>query len=250
MYEALEKSPTIRQNRLNLASRQIDLSAARNQLLPQLDFIGTGTLNGLGGDQIFRSGDIFGNSGVSEVQEGGVEQAFRQMFSGDFRNWSVGLQLTVPIRNDQAEAAHAQATVRERQAQTQVQDDELQIRLAVRNAARNVEGGVQQVRAASNAVALAERQYNAEIRRFENGTGSTFQVLSFQRQLTLARQRELNAMINLNVALANLDRNKGTLLEVYGVDVETAGVGGPPLRSRDAAPTAAAASASGSGPGR
>lgn len=239
--EALEKSPLIRQDRLNLESRRIDLRATKNQLLPQLDFIGNGTLSGLGGDQIFRAGDVFGNSGVSEVQTGGVQDAFQQLFSGDFRNWSVGLQLTVPVRNDFAEAQHTQAIIRERQAHTQVESDVVQVRLGVQNAARSVTGGVQQVSTAGSAVLLAERQYNAEVRRFEEGVSSTFQVLNFQGQLTLARQRELNALINLNLALANLDLSKGTLLERYGIDVDDAGRGGPQLQSTRTAPVQPAA---------
>ncbi len=243
--EALEKSPTIRQNRINLASRKIDLRASHNQLLPQLDFIGSATLTGLGGDRIFRSGDIFGNATVSEVQTGGLDDSLQQLFSGDFRTWSVGLQLSFAVRNDQAQAQYAQATIRERQATTQVRDDEVQIRLGVRNAARNVTVGVQQVSAAANAVSLAERQYAAELRRFENGTSNTFTVLNLQRQLTAARQRELLSTITLNVAMANFDLNKGTLLERFNVEVEDAGTGGPPLRARGAAraqvPAAAAA---------
>lgn len=242
--EALEKSPRIRQSRTNLDSRQIDVRASRNQMMPQLDFIGGATLNGLGGDQIFRSGDIFGNGGISEVQTGNLEDAFRQMFSGDFRDWSLGLQVSFPVRNDLAEAQHAQATIRQRQAQDLVRDDEIQIRLGVRNAARNVDGGVQQVAAAQNAVLLAERQYQAELRRFETGTSSTFQVLSLQRQLTGARLRELNALIGLNVALANFELNKGTLLEIFGVEIEDAGTGGSRVRrgvdSATATPTRAA----------
>ena len=235
--EALEKSPAIRQNRINLESRKLDLRASHNQLLPQLDFIGTATLTGLGGDQIFRSGDIFGNAVVSEIQAGGISDSFQQLFSGDFRSWSVGLRLSFPVRNDQAQAQYAQATIRERQATTQVQDDEVQIRLGVRNAARNVTGGAQQVSAAAAAVILAERQYAAELRRFENGAPgtSTFTVLNLQRQLTLARQRELFSTISFNVALANFDLNKGTLLERFNVEVDDAGMGGPPMRARNAA---------------
>ncbi|NKB89952.1 MAG: hypothetical protein GKS06_17195 [Acidobacteria bacterium] len=249
--EALENNPTIRQNRLNLTSRQIDLNASKNGLLPQLDFIANGTLSGLGGDQIFRAGNVFGNSGVAEIQTGGVQDAFQQLFSGDFRNWSVGLQLIVPVRNDFAEAQHAQATIRERQAQTQVESDMVQVRLGVQNAARSVTGGAEQVATAGNAVLLAERQYNAEVRRFEEGVSSTFQVLNFQGQLTFARQRELNALINLNLALANLALSKGTLLDSYGVDVDDAGVGGPRMRATNAAPAQAAVPAdSASGPGQ
>lgn len=233
--EALDKSPDVRQDRINLASRRIDLKAAHNQLMPQLDFIGNVAITGLGGDQIFRGGSIFGSTGIVEVQEGNLGNSFRQLFSGDFRNWTLGLQLSVPVRNDQAKAQHAQASIRERQAVTQVQDREIQIRLAVRNAIRNVEGGTQQVAAAQNALRLAERQYTAELRRFETGTSSTFRVLNFQRQLTLARQRELNAVINLNVAIANFELNKGTLLDLFGIQIDDAGTSGPMRQSRPAA---------------
>lgn len=232
--EALDKSPDVRQDRINLASRRIDLRAAHNQLLPQLDFIGNVAITGLGGDQIFRGGSIFGSTGIVEVQEGNLGNSYRQLFSGDFRNWTLGLQLSVPVRNDQAKAQHAQASIRERQAVTQVQDREIQIRLAVRNAIRNVEGGTQQVAVAQNALRLAERQYTAELRRFETGTSSTFRVLNFQRQLTVARQRELNAVINLNLAIANFELNKGTLLDLFGIQIDDAGTGGPMRQSRPA----------------
>ncbi len=232
--EALQKSPLIGLDRVNLESRKIDLRAARNGVLPQLDLVGSATVNGLGGDQIFRSGSIFGSTGVAEVQEGGLSDSLRQLMSGDFRNWSVGLQVSFPVRNDAARAQHAQALIRETQALTQLQDRQVQIRLAVQQAARNVTGGEQAVSAALNALALAERQYEAELRRFEAGISSTFQVLNFQRQLTLARQRQLLSLIGLNIALANLEFNKGTLLEQLGIEIDDAGTGGPMMRSRSA----------------
>lgn len=225
--EALLKSPDIRQDRINRSSRDLDLAAAQNQLLPQLDFIGNIQLSGLGGDQLFRQGPD-----LLEVQEGALSNSFQQLFSGDFRNWTLGLQLSIPVRNDLARAQFAQATIRQRQAETQVQDRGLQIRLAVRNAIRNIEGGSEQVAAAESALQLAERQYNAELRRFETGTSSTFRVLSFQRQLTIARQRQLNSLINLNLALANFDLSKGTLLDVFGIEVDDAGAGGSMMQSR------------------
>jgi outer membrane protein TolC len=228
--EALRKSPDIRQDRLNLDSRTIDLNAANNQVLPSVDFVGSIQLSGLGGDRIFRDNSIGGS--VVEVQEGGLVDSFQQLASADFRNWSVGLQIQVPVRNDVAKAQRAQATIRERQAHEQVRDRELLIRLLVKNAVRNIEGGRQQVVAAQSAVSLAERQYAGELRRFETGGGSnTFQVLSFQRQLTLARQRQLGSLIGLNQAIATFEQVRGTLLERYGIEIDDAGVGGPMRRA-------------------
>lgn len=230
--EALTKNPQLLQDRINVASRQIDLKAAGNQLLPQVDFIGNVTVNGLGGDQIFRSG-LFGG-GITEIQEGGLTDSFQQLLSGDFRNWTLGVQVSFPVGNDQAKAQYAQASIRERQASLQVMDRELLIRLLVRNAARNVEGGARQSEAAAQALELAERQYTAELRRFQQGFSSTFQVLNFQRLLTITQQSELGAQINLNIALANFHLSKGTLLEWVGVSVDDAGIGGPMQQTRPA----------------
>jgi len=211
--EALEKSPLIQLDRVNVLSRQIDLKASRNGVLPQLDLVGNVNLNGLGGDQIFRSGDIFGSGGVVEIQKGGLSDSFGQLLSGDFRNWSLGLQVSFPVRNDAGRAEHTQASIRETQARTQLEDRQAQVRLAVQQAARNVTGGVQQVNAAENALDFAECQYAAELRRFEAGISSTFQVLNFQRQVAVARLRRLLSLIGLNMSIASLEFSKGTLLQ-------------------------------------
>lgn len=244
--EAMQKSPDIRADRLNLNSRRIDVAAANNQVLPSVDFVGSITLNGLGGDRVFRDAALGGS--VVEVQDGGLTDSFQQLASADFRNWSVGVQVQVPLRNDVAKAQRAQAVIRERQASEQVRDREILIRLLVKNAARNVEGGRQQVVAAQTALELAERQYAGELRLFETGQSSTFQVLAFQRQLTLARQRQLNALIGLNQALATFEQVRGTLLEQYGIEIEEAGMGGP-MRRTSSVPPQGAAAADGSGDG-
>ena len=218
IQEAIANDPVVRQNRLNLESRRIDLHAARNQLLPQVDLIGRIALSGLGGDRIFRT-DIFGG-GISEIQEGGLPESLEQLFSGDFRDWSVGLQVSFPVGNSFARAQHAQASIRERQTAAQISDRELQLRLDVRTGARAIDSGVQQVAAALRARELADRQYAGELRRFEVGTGSNFQVLQFQRLLAQSRRREVQAVISFNVALANFERVKGTLLRSLGVTID------------------------------
>lgn len=241
LAEALARSPSIIQDRINHDSRRIDLSAANNQLLPQVDFIGSMQLSGLGGDQIFRSGVLGSGGGVTEIQEGGIADSFAQLLSGDFRTWSLGLQVSFPVRNDAARAQYAQASIRERQAATQLHDRELQIRLQVRNAARNVAGGDRQVQASQEAMDLAERQYTAELRRFQQGLSNTFQVLNFQRLLTGAQQNQLNSLINLNLALASFHLAKGTLLDWLRVEIDEAGSGGPMRQARAPSPVGSTA---------
>ena len=109
---------------------------------------------------------------------------------------------------------------------TQIADQEQQVRVDVTKAARQVESGVEQVAQAITARELAERQLDAEGRKFAVGTSTNFQVLEFQRQLATSRSSELQAIINFNNAIARLEQVKGTLLSSFGFDISLAGLGG------------------------
>lgn len=225
---ALENDPQIRQERIAADSRRIDLAVARNRLLPRLDLTGSFSLDGLGGDQIIRSGFLGGT--VTEIQKGGYGDAIEQLFSGDFRSWSLGLTVSLPLNDWEAEAQHAQASIRERQARTRIARREQELAVAVRQAVRALETGAESVELARKARELAERQLDAEERKFAAGTTTNFQVLELQRQLSEARSRELRAIIDLAVDRAELDAARGTLLESLGVSIFDAGLGSPAER--------------------
>ena len=223
--EALEHDPQLLQDRINLDTRELNIRVARNQLLPQVNFTGSIRLSGLGGDRLITAGGL-GSGSLIEVQKGGFRDALRNMISGDFRNWSLGLTVSFPLNNWGARAQHAQAVINQQSALAQIADREQQLRVDVMKAARAVETGMQQVRQAQVARELAERQLEAEERKFAVGSTTNFQVLDFQRQLADARSAELRAIINFNNALARLEQAKGTLLESLGVSIAEAGVPG------------------------
>jgi outer membrane protein TolC len=226
IQEALDNDPTLRQRRIELDTRQLNVDVSRNQLLPQVNFSGSIQLSGQGGDLIFRQGGGFGSAGVLEVQQGGFNDAVQAMASGDFRNWSVGLSVQFPLNNWAAKAQYAQATISQQNTLTQIADLEQQIRVEVTKAARQVQSGMQQVSQSRTALTLAERQLDAEQRKFAVGTTTNFQVLEFQRQLADAATAELRSVINFTNSLARLELAKGTLLEALGVNVGMAGVPG------------------------
>ncbi len=221
---ALGNDPRLRQEALRLNSQALNLKVARDALKPQLNFTGSVQLSGTGGDFLIR-GTGFG-SDVSEIQEGGFSDALSTMFSGDFRDWRVGLQLQFPINNWAAKARHAQATISERQIVTTIADREQELRVDVTKAARQVTSGARQVEQARTARELAQRQLDAEERKFAVGTTTNFEVLRFQRDLVNAQTSELEAILNYVNSLADLEQLKGTLLESLGVTFGIAGVPG------------------------
>jgi hypothetical protein len=72
--------------------------------------------------------------------------------SASSRGWRTAVSI------DAARAEHAQASIRETEARTQLQDRHVLVRLAVQQPARYVTGGVQRVNAAENPLDLAESQ--------------------------------------------------------------------------------------------
>jgi outer membrane protein TolC len=222
---ALNNDPALRQEMLRLDSQSLNLKVAADSLKPQLNFTGSLQLSGTGGDFLIR-GSGFGSSEIAEIQEGGFGDALRNMMSGDFRNWSVGLQLRLPINNWAAKAQHAQQLIAEKQIVTRVADREQELRVNVTKAARQVTSGARQVAQARTARELAQRQLDAEQRKFAVGTTTNFEVLRFQRDLVTSQQSELSAILNYVNSLADLEQLKGTLLESLGVTFGIAGVAG------------------------
>jgi len=224
---ALESDPQLRSLRVGARSRALSVRTARNELRPQVNFTGSLTLSGQGGDTLIRGGG-FGSSDILEIQEGGFSDALGNLFSGEFNNWQVGLQVQFPINNWAAKAQHAQAVINERQQLVQIADREQQLRVDITKAVRQVTSGAQQVAQAAVARELAERQLDAEERKFAVGTTTNFEVLTFQRDLANARTSELQSITNYMNSVARLEQAKGTLLASLGMSIGMAGVSGRP----------------------
>ncbi|WP_337288657.1 TolC family protein [Candidatus Methylomirabilis sp.] len=192
IQEALEKRPDYVAAKLTLKNSDLNLRVARNQLLPSLQFQGNVGLNGLK-DSV--GGDL------------------DRLTSGDFTQWSAALVLTYPLGNRSARSAFTQARLGHDQAGTSLLNLKRQIISQVREAVRRIEADVRRVEATKAARALAEEQLRVEQKRLEAGVTTTFNVLSFQRDLAVAQASEIQAITTYNQDLANLEFQKGTILE-------------------------------------
>ncbi len=195
MQEALEKRPEYAAAKLTLQNTDLNLRVARNQLLPSLQFQGSVGLNGL-----------------NEIDKG-LGSDYGRLTSGDFTSWSAGLVLSYPLGNRSARSALIQAKLTDDQARTSLLNLKRQIVSQVREAVRRIDADVRRVEATRRARALAEEQLRVEQKRLEAGVTTTFNVLSFQRDLAAAQASEIQAITTYNQDLANLELQKGTVLE-------------------------------------
>jgi outer membrane protein TolC len=213
---ALQRQPLMQAARIELETRDYNVRFTKNQILPQLDLVGSFALAGIGGDQIIR--DDFGDL-PSGVIPGGFGDAVDTLFGGDYRDWSVGLNVSYPLGTSVAEAQHAQAQVEARQQRARIDSNEILISQEVRRTARAVDTNRKRIDATRVARELAAKRLEAEQKKFEVGMSTSFLIVQAQRDLSQAAANELRALIDYNKAIVAFERARGTILDRANVSV-------------------------------
>jgi len=134
-------------------------------------------------------------------------------------DWRVGLTYGYPLRNRQAKASYAIATLNREKGEIGLQNVEQSVRVDVRIAARNVDSGAKRIAAARANTVLQRKTLEAEQKKFDNGMSTSFEVLRIQTDLSDAQVREIQALLDHAKAVADLERAKGTLLETHGLTI-------------------------------
>ena len=216
VVRAFELRPELRQANLRTTNSRIQHLYLRNQVLPQLDVaLGYGYA-GVGGTQIR---DAVTREPIDPIG-GGYDDAFSQITGLDFPSWSVGLNFGMPIRNI---GARAEAKRAEYEVERQLQSEERlrqNIAVEVRQAARDIERFAKQIVAASAAREAAERNLDAERKRFDNGMTTNFEVLQVQQDLSDAQSREIAAIVSYNQAVSAYHNAVGDLLDYKGIAID------------------------------
>jgi outer membrane protein len=256
---ARENRPEIRQMDLNKEINQLNIDFARNQAKPMINFIASYGSFGLGGTSPLRTATNcamtstitdpatgqpvcasviptlqngafvpvvrttpFTSTQVQPIDErfiGSYGTALGNMFKNDFRVWSVGLQINLPLRNRTAKANLGRALEAERQRDLQNRQLMQLIEVEVRNAVQSVETAKMRIDAATEATRFAKLQLEGVEKKFAAGLEVAYFVLDRQNQLAMAQISELNAKVDYNKALANLRRVMSTTLSENSISL-------------------------------
>ena len=133
--------------------------------------------------------------------------------------YSVGIVFSKPLFNRTRDAQRAIAHLRRNQTTLYKRQLEQQILLELDDAATGVLAAWQRVQSTREARELAEKSLEAEEKKLQIGTSSTFVVLRLQGDLASAEIRELAAVVDYFTALATYESARGTTLEAYGLRV-------------------------------
>ena len=244
MGQALQARPEVEQNHLAITNSKINLKASKNALLPSLSAYATLTNNALAGQ--INSLPVPGGTGAARDPSavdgyfiGGYGTALGQIFRRNFPDYTVGVQMNIPIRNRAAQADVLSSELGLRQQELNQQRLVNQIRVEVLNALISVQQTRARHKAAVKNRVLAEQTFDAEQKKYQLGASTIYQVIQTQRDLTAAQSAEVAALSNYSRARVELERSTGQTLNVNSIDIREAErgvVGRPPAVIPVAAP--------------
>jgi outer membrane protein TolC len=129
----------------------------------------------------------------------------RQLFVNDYPTWAVGFSLSYPLGRSNEEANHARASLEREQSVARLRSSELKVVREVRQAGMQLEQNRQRIETTRLARELSEQRLDAEQKRFEVGMSTNFNVIQAQRDLAVARNNELLAQLDYQIAMINFE---------------------------------------------
>jgi outer membrane protein TolC len=219
--EAVDKRPEMYQAVVDLKNRQVTKKAARNALLPTMDLVGFYGGSGLAGVQnpaVLAQGEPpHGTTGFPDV--------LQRTFNNSSPDYSIGLNLNIPLRNRAAQADQVRSELEYRQAELRIQQLKNQIVIEVRNALFSVKQNRARVIAAQKARDLAQKSFEIEQKKLDLGASTSAQVLVAGRDLAVAESNLVAASTIYEKSRVELDRSVGATLERLNIDMRDAEVG-------------------------
>jgi outer membrane protein TolC len=194
--------------RKQVEADDINLKFFSNQRLPDVNVQFNYTATALGGtlleqlESFPEPGDFVNRPVVSQRS---FASTFGDIFSNDFPTWTLQFLIGYPIGRSTAEADLARTRLQRTQSMTNLRNTEMQVVTAVRDIGRRVLTNFQRVEATKKARDFAEQRLSAEQKKFSVGMSDTFRVLQAQRDLAIARNNLLRAVLDYNLTLNDFD---------------------------------------------
>ncbi len=214
LVESLSRSAELRRQKWVIKQRELELTAAKNLLLPRLDVNGFYRFLGMGQSLLNQNYGPYAANGTDPLNN---TDAYSTMFSGQFQEWQTGAPFLMPlgfrrelstVRNYQLQLA------RER---SRLQDEEMEVSHALVEAVRNVDTNFALSQTNFNRRVASERQVEAVQAAYDAGTVTLDQLLDAQRRRADAESAYYRSIVDYNRSIAQLHYRKGSLLEYNGV---------------------------------
>jgi len=196
---AVNNRQTMKIAKLQLKNSGENLKIAKNNLFPEVNFLGSLGYSGLGGNA--------GNS-------------YDDQFSAQHPSWSLGVEVSFPIFYNEPVATFRRAKYDNRQTELSLKNVKQIVAMDVRKSIRLVETNRKRIDATKESTKLASEQLEAEQEKYKVGQSTTFKVLQFQDDLATALSQEIRTLAEWRVSVAALYKSIGRILEENNILVD------------------------------
>jgi len=206
--EALVRRAELRRQKWIVKRRELELAAARNYLLPQLDAVGLYRWRGLGDT-------LLADSGVPLDR---FDEAYDNLLNGYYQEWQVGMEFAMPLGFRRGHAAVRNAQLHVARERAVLDEQEREVLLGLSNSIAEVERAWTVTQTNYNRRLAAHNHLAAVEAAFESDKSDLDMVLEAQRRTSDADSRYFATLAEYALAIKNVHFEKGSLLdhdEVY-----------------------------------
>jgi outer membrane protein TolC len=204
LLTALRYNPLLEQARLAIEAGAINVRIAENQALPKLDLTASTSFQGLAGQS---------------------HESLEMLNTGEYASYGIALSLEYPLGNRERMAELQRSRLLRYKAVATMQNIADQVAVGVRERIRQVNATFDQIKAFEDGIKAA-KAYRDKLEitvSQELGKAMTperLQLLLSAQELVATQERgRLQALTEYNVALVDLARTQGTVLELNRVRV-------------------------------
>lgn len=197
---SISKWPEYRVARKKLEKEKVQLKFLENQLLPQLDLLGS-----------------FGSTSL----DSSYDKSFRDLTDGRYLNWSAGLKFVFPLENSMATSSLKIARMRTKQAEIELDAFMKSYGNSVHSKLSEVGNYQSQLQDLENGLRIKTDLLEIERQKLKAGRTSLKTVLDKQDDYITYQRRVLSGIVNYKLSEASLDIAAGKILVKYGVDLQS-----------------------------
>jgi len=209
--EAAARRTELRRQKWQIRRRELELIASKNFLMPRLDAVGRYRWRGLGSDLIGSDRGLVPGTDIPD-------NAFANLISGDYQEWQLGAELSVPIGFRQAHAGVRNAQLLLARDRALLRDQQREVVHELSDAIAEMDRTYVVAQTSYNRLIASQQQHQALLVPFEeNKEVSLDLLLDAQRRLMEAESRYFRALAEYAIATKNVHYTKGTLLDYDGV---------------------------------
>jgi outer membrane protein TolC len=209
LNEALTNRPELVQARQDLRVHQFDILVQRNLLKPDLRFVSSYDMNGVGSRLDGSPLDASGNA----------KNAWISLANDKFNTWNFGFQLDVPLGYRDAHSALRVSRLNLLRSYAALRDNERKVVWQLRNYYSRIDEFLVTAVTQQAQYEAAKKQYGILKDRTDISTLSQNleQILNAQQTIAAARAAEFQAIAAYNTSLAGFEFCKGSIMQYDNV---------------------------------